>query len=285
MKKVLENEGKGKLCAYIHDVEYLRRRKEAYRQGNPYAEIPLYLQILRPLGQVGKRLPLVLFVVGGGFREPKVKFRLPWLVRLAEQGFVVVLVGYRGVETAGISGMADDIRKAVDFAHCKAEEYGADPEKIVLIGASAGGYLALKTGYSLAGRTERGPIKGVIDLYGVTDPAQFLRQGGTAHLERYCLAMGMSCETDPEQIYEKLEQESVFGEIFSERELPPTLIAHGLCDTLVPAEQSERLYEALRAAKQQADLYLVKGAAHADMCFFQPEMMDLYAAFIREVTQ
>ena len=68
-------------------------------------------------------------------------------------------------------------------------------------------------------------------------------------------------------------------------QLPPTLIAHGTADTIVSPEQSEMLYRALCKGGHQADLHLIKNARHADLHFFQKEMIDLYEEFLRTVTQ
>ena len=80
----------------------------------------------------------------------------------------------------------------------------------------------------------------------------------------------------------KLKEAAVLHWVKAREKLPPTMIAHGTADALIPPEQSRLLYDALI---QAADLYLVEGAAHADPVFFQQQMTDLYAAFIRNTTQ
>ena len=83
----------------------------------------------------------------------------------------------------------------------------------------------------------------------------------------------------------KSKDAAVLHWVKAREKLPPTMIAHGTANALIPPEQSRLLYDALIQAGQAADLYLVEGAAHADPVFFQQQMTDLYAAFIRNTTQ
>jgi dipeptidyl aminopeptidase/acylaminoacyl peptidase len=43
---------------------------------------------------------------------------------------------------------------------------------------------------------------------------------------------------------------------------PPILIMHGDADDVVPIQQSEEFYRALKAANVRADFFIVKGGAH-----------------------
>jgi dipeptidyl aminopeptidase/acylaminoacyl peptidase len=52
---------------------------------------------------------------------------------------------------------------------------------------------------------------------------------------------------------------------------PPFLILHGTADCSVPHSQSQRLYDALRAAGVKADLHLLPGVGHGDPRFLTPE--------------
>lgn len=266
-------------CGYIHDIEYARRRNRPGNPGNPYVERPLHLELLRPAPEQGEKLPSLLMVPGGGFREPKVKFRLPWLSPLAERGVLVAFVEYRGMEAAPLVGMVEDIRDAVRYLHNHGAVYGGDPDKIVLMGASAGGYLALQAAYSLP------QVKGVIDLYGVVDFPTMAPSPDRETELRASVPARLTEETELSAILKKMEENSVLHAVEAGGQLPPTLIAHGTADTIVSPEQSEMLYRALCKGGYQADLHLIKDAWHADLHFFQKEMINLYEEFLRTVTQ
>ena len=45
---------------------------------------------------------------------------------------------------------------------------------------------------------------------------------------------------------------------------------------------SEAMYKALRDAGAEAELYLIRGAEHADHAFVQPEIEELVLDFLRE---
>lgn len=278
MRKIWKIDTKRPCCGYIHDVEYVRRRKEPGKPGNPYVERALHLELLRPATSQGQNLPVVIFVPGGGFREPKVKFRIPWLVPLAEKGIVVALVEYRGSDSASLAGITEDVRDAARYMHDHAEQYGGDADKMVLVGASAGGYLALQAGYTLP------YVKGVIDLYGVTDFPTMVPDPQDEVAFRSSLPVRLTGETQISEIWKKMEETSVAHTVRDMVEKKPTMIAHGTGDTVVPLAQSEKLYHTLQEKECPVELHLIEGAAHADMRFFQKEMIDLYETFIRKVT-
>ena len=91
--------------------------------------------------------------------------------------------------------------------------------------------------------------------------------------------------TDRDFVVQVLKNATALNYITQEADLPPTLIAHGSADAMVPADQSAELYQALQEAGKDVQLYIVEDAAHADRKFFQKEMMDVYAEFIHRVTE
>jgi acetyl esterase/lipase len=57
-------------------------------------------------------------------------------------------VAYRLCPETGAVGMVGDAKRAVAWMKAHAAEYGASPEKVVLMGASAGAHIALLTAYA-----------------------------------------------------------------------------------------------------------------------------------------
>jgi len=282
-------------CGFLPDVEYVRRKLLLRGQNVGFVERALKMQVLIPnqLPKPEGGFPLVVFVVGGGFREPRVQFRVPWLARLAEMGFVVMMPEYRGSESSAFPAMAQDVHTAVRFARKNAAWYGANPDKIVLMGASAGGTLALLCAYDNDAlcapdddRSVSGKVCGVIDLYGVSNFSRMLEleleRGGDL---QETVAARLTKSRDCAAIREAIKPFEPLGYISQAVSLPPALIAHGDADRLVPISQSEELYQALKEAGKDVQFYVVEGAAHADRKFFQKEMMDVYAEFIRRVTE
>lgn len=281
------------VCGYIENIEFARRPAGTPGVRRMSLEQPLYLQLLRPLvDTTEKKLTIVVFVVGGGFHRPKVVFRVPWMVRLAERGFVVAMPEYRAGDGIGYPEAVRDVRAAVRYMRQNGPRYGGDPDRIVLMGGSAGGTLALLAAYDSAGEFDQpedgdvsARVSGVIDLYGMTDPTKevgtfcsadtFANSACARMVGDHALLTGM----------EKVENAGVIRRIRTDRQLPPTMILHGTADTTIPLEQSRLLYDALIEKDQEADLYIMEGLTHADPVFFQEEMMERYAEFIRKVTK
>lgn len=280
-----------RLCGiYIADVEFARR----LRRGRIFAQTPLYLQITMPWpGAYPKetRLPLVLAVPGGGYMNPQMYWRVPWVARLAERGFAVVMPQYRGAEEAPFPGMVEDVLTALRFLRASADQYGIDPDRVVLLGGSAGGQIALLAAY--AGEHFHAPdddlsipvnVSGVIDLYGPVDNRGMIPDGcseeSATALPTGKLVGGLDIRKHPEAV----EPTIVTNYITRDAKLPPTLILHGSADAIIPYGQSELLANALEEAGQDVTFYRVEGAGHAAPDFFQPEAIDIYEAFIRRVT-
>lgn len=104
----------------------------------------------------GDRLPLLLFMHGGGF----VLGNLDTHDDLARDltvaiGSVTVSVAYRLAPEHPYPAATDDCLAALQWVAAHAEDLGADPERLVVIGDSAGGNLAAVT--ALRARDAGGP--------------------------------------------------------------------------------------------------------------------------------
>jgi acetyl esterase/lipase len=67
---------------------------------------------------------------------------------LVSQGHTVMDVDYRLIPEVDIYGMVGDAKRAVAWMKANADQYGVDPETIVLGGGSAGAHIALLAGYT-----------------------------------------------------------------------------------------------------------------------------------------
>ncbi|WP_434423416.1 alpha/beta hydrolase [Nannocystis pusilla] len=96
---------------------------------------------------------------------------------LAAQGHVVMDVGYRLCPETDAFGMVGDAKRAIVWMKAHAAEYGVSPEKVVLMGGSAGGHIALLAVYTprhveLTPGDLRGDdtsVRAVVSYYGVPD--------------------------------------------------------------------------------------------------------------------
>jgi acetyl esterase/lipase len=101
----------------------------------------------------------------------------PFFRHLAAQGHVVMDVAYRLCPEVDYKGMQADVRRAVAWMKENAAQYGINPQRIVIGGASAGGHISLLVAYTpalpeLIPSDLRGKdvtVRGVISYYGPTD--------------------------------------------------------------------------------------------------------------------
>jgi alpha-L-fucosidase 2 len=147
-----------------------------------------------------------------------------------------------------------DIKQAIAFVRAHAAEYRIDPNKIVLIGESAGGQLVAMAGL----RPDPGEgVQGVVAFYSPTDLATLVRTSSWIP------------ESVREAMRGKLWDTLLMAELtrfspitWASSSAPPFLMIHGTDDNLIPFAQSERFCDKLNEAGGRCELYPVKIAGH-----------------------
>lgn len=216
------------------DIEYGRVGERA-----------LLLDLYSP-AKLDAPVPGLIFIHGGGWQEGNKRDYKFYTIDFAERGYVAATIGYRFSQEAGFPGCVEDAKCAVRWMRANAKEINVDPDRIVVIGGSAGGYLAMMTGYSAEveewNATGGHPgvssaVAAVVDLYGppdLTEPmaqdhyiiTSFMKKPYTEVPELYAQASPMM-HLDPKD--------------------PPTLVIQGTIDDIVPVEFSDKLVERLKA--------------------------------------
>lgn len=125
----------------------------------------LRLDVYREPARTAELRPLVVVIHGGSWRGGD-RRQLPKLNSyLADWGYVVVSIDYRLAPAHPYPAALADVTAAVAHLKARAAALGIDSTRIVLLGRSAGGHLAL-----LAAYTRRDPaIRGAVSYYGPTD--------------------------------------------------------------------------------------------------------------------
>jgi acetyl esterase/lipase len=196
-------------------------------------------------------------------------------IRQVSRGYAVASIDYRLAPESTWPAQLDDCNEAIRWLRVHAVEYRLDPARIGVFGTSAGGHLAAVVG------TTGEKVKAVVDLYGPTDLLKLEDQklpciplNGNASFMPPSLLMGCPIQA----CREKTATASPMTYVTPDD--PPFLILHGQRDCLVPWQQSQTLYDSLRASGVSATLHLLPTAEHADDQFNEPRWTAVVDEFL-----
>ncbi|WP_298306706.1 alpha/beta hydrolase [uncultured Erythrobacter sp.] len=205
-----------------------------------------------PQEQKAKTLlrPVLLFVHGGSWNSGDPEDYSFVARSFVEQGFVVVLSGYRLGEAGKYPGMIEDTARAFAWAHEEITQYGGDPDHIVIAGHSAGAYnmmmVALEKKWLGAHSLQPKDIAGVVGLSG---PYDFLPLDSDSTIASF----GHAKDLDATQPINHVSEAA-----------PPMLLIHGETDTTVGVFHSRNLAELLIDQGRDPTLALYPEMDHAD---------------------
>jgi acetyl esterase/lipase len=245
---------------------------------NPRQRLDLYLPAAR---DAEKLLPLVVFIHGGGWRGGDKRGMGEAAHPLLEDGgYAVASVGYRLTDEAAWPAQIHDCKAAIRWLRANAATYGLDPERIGVIGPSAGGHLVAMLGTSGGVAALEGDLGAhddtdsrvacVVDLFG---PSDLLAMGGQHDQPGSPEARLIG---GPVQEHKEAAR-NASPVTYVSRDDPPFLLVHGTVDPVVPFSQSQRLHDALRDAGATSTLVPVTGGGHGR--FGTPEVAGRVRAF------
>jgi acetyl esterase/lipase len=132
-----------------------------------------------------------------------------------------------------------DAQRAVSLVRSKAKEWGIDPQRIGIVGFSAGGHLAIATATSFENRTYE-PVDGIDKISCRPDFAIPVYSGYLKAKDKDELAPGLRIPAAT----------------------PPVFLVHGSDDIISPPEHSVFMYLALKRAGVPAELHIYAATAH-----------------------
>jgi acetyl esterase/lipase len=236
--------------------------------------------------------PVILWIHGGALIfSDRGSVKQHQLQRYLQVGYVVVSIDYRLAPETKLPEIIEDLQDAHRWVREKGPElFRIDPDRVALVGDSAGGYLTLMGGFCLKPRP-----KALVSFYGYGDitgkwtsrpDPHYLKQdriekgeaykvvGGKAlsgspifprvTFYNYCRQNGLwpkeVAALDPDKEPEKLERFCPVRHVT--REYPPTLLLHGDKDTDVPFEESVRMAAALERHQVPHQLIAMRNYDH-----------------------
>ncbi len=222
--------------------------------------VALKLDVYQPR-KPPQAVPTVVYFHGGGWvRRDKDEATLRLLPYLQE-GWAVVNVDYRLAATALAPAAVEDCRCALRWVAQHAAEYKFDTGKIVLVGASAGGHLALMAGMApaSAGLDEECPggedvrVAAIVNWFGITDVADLL----SGKNQRAYAVAWLGNQNDRTRLARRVSPLT-----YVRAGLPPIISVHADKDPTVPYSQAVRLHRALARAGVPNQLVTIHGEKH-----------------------
>jgi acetyl esterase/lipase len=240
--------------------------------------------------QANLRKPVIIWIHGGALIMGSRKTPPNWLD--PEGKHVIISIDYRLAPETKLPAIIEDVQAAFRWVHERGPALlNIDAEKLVVAGASAGGYLTLMTGFCVKPRP-----KALISLSGYgsivgswyTQPSPFyLTQPHLAKEGAYA-SVGTRCVSEPSddakrgRFYLYCRQNGIWPKQVTGHDpdsepkwfdrycpvrnisgkYPPTLLIHGTADTDVPFEESDNMDKALTRFKVEHEFMTVPGGGH-----------------------
>ncbi|KAJ8622999.1 hypothetical protein MRB53_031528, partial [Persea americana] len=239
----------------------------------PRNRLDLYLPM-----NINEPKPVVAFVTGGAWIIGYKAWGSLLGQELAEKGVIVACIDYRNFPQGTISDMVKDASQGISFVCNNISEYGGDPNRIYLVGQSAGAHIAAcallnqaikeggegeNTSWSVSQIKAYFGISGGYNILNLVD--HFHRRG----LYRSIFLSIMEGEQSLERFSpEVMVQDPRFRHAVSL--LPLIVLLHGTADHSIPSNASKAFADALRKVGVQVELILYEGKTHTDLFLQDP---------------
>ena len=225
----------------------------------------LQLNLARPKDRKEtERSPAVLCIHGGGFRAGKRERWDKLCQQLADRGYVAATATYRLAPKYQFPAAVHDVKAAVRWLRKNADKYQIDPNRIGVVGDSAGGHLAQFLGVTsevtmFEGTDGNGTlpvnVTCVVNYYG---PSDFTKSYGKSVDAAEVLPLWLGGDAVKEH-----RRHIIASPLYwVTPNAAPTLLIHGTEDKYVAHEQAVWMYDKLKGAEVDVELLTLQGAGH-----------------------
>lgn len=171
----------------------------------------------------GEKHPVIVWIHGGGWKQGDKAGLQKKPQAMTDKGFVLVSVNYRLTPAVTLKDMMGDVAKSIRWVRDHAAEHRGDPDRLVIIGHSAGAHLAAllctDDRYLKAEGVPMNVLKGCVPLdVAAFDMPKRIKEGTPVKAEAYKPVFGA---TD--------EQHREFSPVYhiaKNKDIPPFLILH-----------------------------------------------------------
>jgi acetyl esterase/lipase len=204
---------------------------------------------------------VVINIHGGGWNHG-VKESQTGYSTFFKAGFAVANIEYRLTPQATAPAAVEDTRCALIYLIKNAKALNIDVDRIVIMGGSSGGHLALMGGLLANDHRFDGNCPGVenikvaaiIDKYGITD------------VWDWAYGKDLTSKSATRWLGDKARDEKFAASVspitYVTKNSPPTFIVHGDADPTVPYQQSVKLHDKLVEAGVKTEFITVAGGLH-----------------------
>jgi acetyl esterase/lipase len=202
------------------------------------------MDIYLPAGRTSTTTKVMVLIHGGAWATGDKTDFASFVDSLQRRlpGYAIFNINYRlstGTSNS-FPAQENDTKAALEFIYSKRDEYKIS-DKFVLLGASAGGHLALLQGYKYSSPVK---VKAIVSFFGPTDMTDLYNNPASPFIPAATIAqiVGATPTSNP-ALY---QQSSPIN--FVTAQSPPTILLHGGLDPLVSPSQAVALDAKLQLA-------------------------------------
>lgn len=239
----------------------------------PRNRLDLYL----PKNMNGPK-PVVAFVTGGAWIIGYKAWGSLLGQQLSERDIIVACIDYRNFPQGTISDMVKDASQGISFVCNKIAEYGGDPNRIYLMGQSAGAHIAtcalLEQAIKETGAEPRASwsVSQIKTYFGLSGGYNILKLVDHFHSRGLYRSIFLSI-MEGEQGLRQYSPELVAQDPNTKNAvslLPPMVLFHGTADYSIPCDSSKSFADTLKALGVKAECILYEGKTHTDLFLQDP---------------
>ncbi|CAA7038582.1 unnamed protein product [Microthlaspi erraticum] len=258
--------------AYLYFFSSQVRRSIVYGD-QPRNRLDLYI----PPTNDGMKKPVVVFVTGGAWIIGYKAWGSLLGLQLAERDIIVACLDYRNFPQGTISDMVGDASRGISFVCNNISAFGGDPNRIYLMGQSAGAHISACALIEQAIKESKGEsiswsvsqIKAYFGLSGGYNLFNLVEHCHNRGLYRSIFLSIM----EGEESFEKFSPGVRLKEPRVRKAaslLPHIVLFHGSHDHSIPPEASKSFAEALRGVEVKTDVIVYDGKTHTDLFLQDP---------------
>lgn len=222
---------------------------------DPRNKMDVYL----PANRSEASTPVMVMIHGGGWAEGDKADFTPFVDTMKRRlpKYAIFNITYRLVVNGQNIFPAQelDVKKCIEFINSKRSEYKISGT-FILIGASAGGHLALLQSYKYTSPVK---VKAVVSFFGPTELTQLYNNPPNPLLPLLLFNVTGTNPTANPTIYQQSSPAT-----FAIAGSPPTMLLHGGLDPLIPASQSTFLRDKLNNVSVPNQYVFYPNGGHGD---------------------